>query len=86
MHKDVLSLIQDFNRRAMSFAQYKNSTDFDALIKWAEELLAKDQREHLVSIVVLGEDGRPTLTLADIDRHGFDYVVDQKVIDRYSVK
>jgi hypothetical protein len=69
--------------RAMSFAQWKNDSSFDRLVEWANQLLAKDHRENLVSIVVL-EDGRPSLTLADVDRKGFDYIVDRKIINRYS--
>lgn len=70
--------------RAMSFAQWKNDSSFDALVEWANELLAQDHREHLVSIVVLGEDGYPTFTLADVNRQGFDYIVDRKIINSYS--
>lgn len=70
--------------RAMSFAQWKNDASFDALVDWANELLTQDHREHLVSIVALDEDGNPAFTLADIDRKGFDYIVDREIINRYS--
>jgi len=70
--------------RAMSFAQWKNDSSFDALVEWANELLAQDHRENLVSIVVLDEESRPLFTLADVDRQGFDYIVDRQIINRYS--
>lgn len=75
--------------RAMSFAQWKNSSKFDELVVWATNLLNTDTREHLVSIVVLDDDGRPDICLADLERNEagipeFTMIHKREVINRYS--
>lgn len=73
--------------RAQGFAVYKLSNKFSDLVSWAKEVLADDQREHLISIVVLDEHGRQFITLAELERVNgvpdFVFLRQKEIIERF---